>query len=234
VLEGANAPGVPADAIERWRVLLASPLEPHRRHVFDDELRRIGDVTHVKLSVFPDGGVARLRVWGRPAVAPEIGLGLLNAMKPLDATTALLRCCGSSAWTAAMVAARPFENVPTLLRMAERAWFQLSENDYLEAFAAHPRIGDKQAQGAWSQREQGQVATAADNVLRELAEANQAYLAKHGFIYIVCASGRSADAMLADLRARLPRSRADELRTATEEQAKITWLRLRELVKELS
>jgi allantoicase len=232
-IEAAHAPDARADQIESWRLLLASPLQPHTRHVFDDELRRIGHVTHLKLSVFPDGGVARLRVHGRIAARPEVGIGLLNAMKPLEITNALLRCCGSSGWTAAMVASRPFEDVPALLRTAERTWFALGEADHLEAFAAHPRIGE-QAGEAWSRREQASVASADERVLAELADANREYAARFGFIYIVCASGRSADAMLADLRERLGRPRTEELRTASEEQAKIMRLRLAKLVQELA
>lgn len=210
------------------RLLLASPLQPHTRHVFEGELRRIGPVSHLKLSVFPDGGVARLRAWGHVEAPVAPGVGRLNAMTPLDATTALVRVCGSVRWTAAMVAARPFEDAQALQRIAERSWWTLDESDFLQAFQAHPKIGASGG-GAWSKAEQaGAVASP------ELAEANHAYEAKHGFIYIVCASGRTADAMLAELHARLGNPRAIELRTAAEEQAKITRLRLTKLLQELA
>jgi allantoicase len=227
VVDGANGPA----ADDQWRQLLASPLQPHTRHVFETELRRIGAITHVKLSVFPDGGVARLRAWGNLAPAPSPGLDRLNAMAALDATEALLRCCGSARWTAALVGARPFEDAPALARIAERVWWSLGEADHLEAFAAHPKIGETSA-ATWSQQEQAAAATAAQRTLAELADANREYAAKHGFIFIVCASGRAADAMLAELRARLHHSRAAELRTAAEEQAKITRLRLAKLLEE--
>ncbi|HUJ63639.1 MAG TPA: allantoicase [Kofleriaceae bacterium] len=233
LVEAEHAPGARAEQIERWRTLVASPLEPHRRHVFDRELRRLGQVTHLKLSVFPDGGVARLRAWGQLAPVAAPGLDRLNALPPLDATTALLRCCGSSRWTAALVGARPFEDAPALLRIAERIWWSLDENDHVEAFAAHPRIGEASA-AKWSAAEQAGAAAADPATALELAEANREYAARHGFIFIVCASGRSADAMLADLRARLKRSRTEELRTAAEEQAKITRLRLVKLIEELA
>ena len=232
-----NAPGrcvVEGSRVaDDWRTLLASPLQPHARQVFDRELRRIGPITHVKLSVFPDGGVARLRAWGVPVAEPSRGLDRLNEIPPLDATAALLRCCGSSRWTAAMVGARPFEDAAALARIAERVWWSVGEADHLEAFAAHPRIGEASA-AKFSQQEQAAAGGAAAATLGELAEANREYADKHGFIFIVCASGRGADEMLAELRTRLRNSRDVELRTAAEEQAKITRLRLAKLLEELA
>ncbi|MEZ4403833.1 MAG: allantoicase [Kofleriaceae bacterium] len=227
VVEG-HAPGRPDD----WRVILATPLQPHTRHRFADELRRVGPVSHLRLSVFPDGGIARMRAWGqlaRPAVAGLVGL---DALAPGEAEAALLRCCGSTAWARAMAAARPFEDALALERIGEQCWWSLTEADWREAFAAHPQIGATPAagHGAWAAGEQAATATAADATRRALAEANAAYLAKHGFLYIVCATGRGADEMLADLRARLDRDTASEVRTAAEEQAKITRLRLRKLL----
>ncbi len=238
LVEGVHAPGAAADRLEGWRLLVGSPLQPHTRHVFDDELRRTGPVTHLRLSVFPDGGVARLRAYGELAFEPAAGVVRLNAMAADEARVALGRCCGSSRWADAMVAARPFEDVPALLRVAEHTWWSLDEAAHREAFAAHPAIGETKAPAsgdtAWSAGEQRAAATANDQVLAELAEANRAYLDKHGFLFIVCATGRSAEAMLADLRARTPSSLGDELRTAAEEQIKITRLRLRKLIGELS
>ena len=225
-VEGAN--GGP------WRTLLASPLQPHTRHVFDRELRRIGEVTHLRLSVFPCGGVARLRAHGTLAPESSRELAALNALTPADATAALLKCCGSSHWAATMAGTRPFEDLAALLRIAERTWWPLPEAAHLEAFAAHPKIGDTATTSKWASSEQAGTATAATTTIAALADGNRAYEAKHGFIYIVCASGRSADAMLADLRARLVNARADELRTAAEEQAKITRLRLVKLLGDLA
>jgi allantoicase len=237
-VEGVRAPGVSADQLDGWRLLLGSPLQPHTRHVFDGELRRIGPVSHLRLSVFPDGGVARLRAHGTLAAGASAGLARLNAMPADDARAALRRCCGSSRWAEAMAASRPFEDPAALLRIAERTWWSLDEAAHREAFAAHPRIGETRTPAAgdpaWSAGEQRAAAGAADPVLAELAEANRAYFDRHGFLFIVCATGRSAEAMLADLRARLPGSLADELRTAAEEQIKITRLRLGKLLGELA
>jgi allantoicase len=229
------------DRLDGWRTLLVSPLQPHTRHVFDDELRRIGPVTHLRLSVFPDGGVARLRAWGAPvdrAIGPAAGIAGLNALAAGAAAAALRRCCGSTRWAEAMAAARPFEDLPALLRVAERTWWSLDEAAHREAFAAHPRIGETRTpaggDAAWSTGEQRTAATAGDQLLAELAEANRAYVDTHGFVFIVCATGRTAEAMLAELRSRTPCASADELRTAAEEQIKITRLRLHKLIGELA
>lgn len=240
VVEGCHAPDrAPTDG--DWRTLLATPLQPHTRHLFDGELRRIGPITHVRLNVFPDGGVARMRVWGEPLRPEGRGLDSLDALDHDGAHAAFLRCCGSSAWARAMNLARPFEDRAALLRIGEQLWWSLGEDDWLEAFAAHPRIGARPAPAAgtaeadaWAGREQSSTANAADAVLGALATANQQYLDRHGFIYIVCATGRGADEMLADLQARVGNPRAAELRTAAEEQAKITRLRLHKLLEELA
>jgi len=243
-VEGVHAPGTAADQLAGWRMLLGSPLQPHTRHVFDDELRRVGPVTHLRLSVFPDGGVARLRAHGELAVDATIGpaarIARLNALVADDARAALRRCCSSSRWAEAMAAARPFEDVPALLRVAERTWWSLDEAAHREAFAAHPKIGEigetrtpAAGDAAWSAGEQ-RAATAGATLTAELAEANRAYFDRHGFVFIVCATGRTAEAMLVELRARTPSSAADELRTAAEEQIKITRLRLHKLLGELA
>jgi len=236
-VEGAHAPGVAADKVESWRLLLSSPLQAHTRHRFASELRRIGDVTHLRLSVYPCGGVARLRAWGTRAAEASAGIAALNALSGTDAAAAFKRCCGATKWAAAMTTARPFEDLDALLRIGERTWWSLGTDDHLEAFAAHPKIGEAKTPASgdakWSSAEQAGAAGANAAVLESLAEVNRAYEAQLGFIFIVCASGRSAEAMLADLRTRLANSREVELRTAAEEQAKITRLRLIKLVEEL-
>ena len=240
-VEGVHAPGASAAELAGWRMLLATPLQAHTRHLFDDELRRLGPVSHLRLSVYPCGGIARLRAWGSLAHEASPGLTALHAMSPDDARVALRRCCGSQAWADAMVRARPFDDASALLRIGERIWWSLGEADHREAFAAHPRIGETgeakvpaTGDATWSTDEQRHAAAATAQTLAELAEANRKYQAKHGFIFIVCASGRSADAMLADLHNRLDNNATDELRTAAEEQAKITRLRLVKLIGELA
>jgi allantoicase len=204
-----------------WRPLLSTPAQAHTKHVFED-LRRIGDVSHLRLGVYPCGGIARMRAWGYLAAREVV---------PRLTVEQLKRCCGSTRWAEGMAALQPFEDRGALLRAADRTWWSLGEADHLEAFGAHPKIGQKSA-SAWSQKEQAGAADARAQTLAELAELNARYEAKHGFIFIVCASGRSAEAMLAELRTREGRDRASELRTAAEEQAKITRLRLGKLLEE--
>ena len=132
-----------------------------------------------------------------------------------------------------MMARRPFPNDAKLFFAARNEWFGLTEVDWLEAFSHHPRIGDRAALEArfpkthdLSSKEQASVASAHEDVLAALAQANNDYFDKFGFTFIVCATGKSAEEMLALLRERLPHDRASELRIAAEEQAKITALRL--------
>jgi 2-oxo-4-hydroxy-4-carboxy-5-ureidoimidazoline decarboxylase len=120
-----------------------------------------------------------------------------------------------------------------LLFAARNEWFGLTERDWLEAFSHHPKIGDRASLAArfpathdLSAKEQSGVGSAQDDVITALAEGNEAYLERFGFIFIVCATGKSAEEMLALLRQRLGNERAAELRIAAEEQAKITALRL--------
>jgi allantoicase len=234
VVEGLLAGGAltGGDGEPAWRPLLSTPLQPHTRHLFDDELRRVGTVSHLRLSVYPDGGVARLRAWGAPVPAVDPGLDTLNRLDADDARATFLRCCGSRAWAESMTAHRPFEDAAALLRTGERVWWQLGEDAWMEAFAAHPRIGEAPTaeHGAWAGGEQAAASSASTGVKAALAAANVAYAERYGFIYLVCASGRGADELLADCQARLDHDRATEVRIAAEEQAKITRLRLRKLL----
>lgn len=137
-----------------------------------------------------------------------------------------------------MLARRPFVEARAVYAAAEAVWAEATEHDWLEAFRAHPRIGATKAaptQGAtaatWSKQEQASVAAAGDDTRAALAAVNDAYEARHGFIYIVCATGKSADEMLSLARARLGNARDVELRAAAGEQAKITRIRLEKLLQ---
>lgn len=165
-------------------------------------------------------------------------LSALNDLAANEAEAAFLDCCGSTAWARRMTAARPFKMLEDLFTAAENIWFRLTPADWLDAFAAHPRIGSstpapKQGKVAakWSGSEQSGVASAGENVRNELAEANRLYDEKFGFIFIVCATGKSADEMLAICRARLGNSIETEMRIAAEEQRKITEIRLNKLLE---
>lgn len=132
-----------------------------------------------------------------------------------------------------MLARRPFGSDAALQSAAREEWFALSEADWLEAFSHHPQIGDRASLAArfpsthdLSAAEQSGMATASADVIDQLAAANETYHKRFGFIFIVCATGKSAREMLQLLRDRLHNDRATELRIAAEEQAKITALRL--------
>jgi 2-oxo-4-hydroxy-4-carboxy-5-ureidoimidazoline decarboxylase len=162
------------------------------------------------------------------------GLHTINGASPEAAREILMRACGSTRWVERMMQRRPFGNDARLLFAARNEWFGLTEADWLEAFAHHPRIGDRAsldrrfpATHDLSAKEQAGMGGANAEAIAALAEGNERYFARFGFIFIVCATGKSAEEMLALLRARLPNERSAELRIAAEEQARITALRLR-------
>ncbi|HEX8394982.1 MAG TPA: 2-oxo-4-hydroxy-4-carboxy-5-ureidoimidazoline decarboxylase [Longimicrobium sp.] len=165
------------------------------------------------------------------------GLTRLNALPVDDAERDLLTCCGSRAWARAMADARPFASEDALLRRADEAWWALGEDDWREAFRSHPKIGEKKAEAgqtdrerAWSSGEQAGMQSAAEATQAALAAGNREYETRFGFIYIVCATGKSADEMLAILTARLGNDADAEIRVAAEEQRKITRIRLQKLL----
>ena len=132
-----------------------------------------------------------------------------------------------------MLARVPFGTLEQMRAAARVEWFALSPADWREAFTHHPRIGDCEslrrrfaATRDLSEREQSGAEGASEDVLAALAEANAAYEARFGYIFIVCATGRSAEEMLGMLRARLGNKPDEEIRVAAEEQAEITDLRL--------
>jgi len=157
----------------------------------------------------------------------------LNALPAAGAREALARCCGSSAWVERMVARRPFVKVNHLLGIAHAFWMGLGHDGWREAFTHHPRIGDLESLGRrfastadLASREQAAVAGASRVVLEALAEGNRAYEERFGYIFIVFASGRSANEMLALLKSRLGNDPESELKIAAKEQWKIMRLRL--------
>jgi 2-oxo-4-hydroxy-4-carboxy-5-ureidoimidazoline decarboxylase len=155
----------------------------------------------------------------------------LDELNALDATTVereFLRCCGSKRWSEKMTAARPFVNVETMMVSSDVIWSALDRADWLEAFAAHPEIGG--AAQSWSADEQAGLGSAAPSVLDRLALKNREYHARFGYIFIVCATGKSADEMLRMLEQRLTHDPDTELRVAAEAQRQITRLRLARLL----
>lgn len=157
----------------------------------------------------------------------------LNAQTPEQATHTFMQCCTSSAWVQAMVQARPFFDYKALASQADLVWQGLEDADFFEAFEGHPKIGDVNSLRAkykntkeLASNEQGLVKEASDNVLEILAKGNADYEEKFGFIFIVCATGKSAKEMSDLLQVRLPNNKAQEIVNAAEEQRKIFQLRI--------
>lgn len=165
-------------------------------------------------------------------------LDWLNSLKPELAKDELLRCCGSTAWVERMLKQRPFRNEIELFAHADREWAKAGVPDILEAFSHHPKIGDTtalktkfKATGAWASQEQSGVNHAPERTLEELARLNAAYFEKFGYIFIICATGKSAEEMLRLLESRLSNMPDLELKIAAEEQRKITRIRMEKLVR---
>lgn len=142
----------------------------------------------------------------------------------------LLSCCHAARWAAAMLAQRPFADRAQLFHAADTAWHALDPSAWREAFAAHPRIGDLSQLRQRFGHEQSGVCGVDDTTLQTLADGNRAYEARHGFLFLVCATGKAAAEMLAMLQQRLGNDTTSELRTAASEQAKITRLRLERIL----
>jgi 2-oxo-4-hydroxy-4-carboxy-5-ureidoimidazoline decarboxylase len=159
-------------------------------------------------------------------------LEAFNQMTPADAAAAILPCNGSRAWAEGLATLRPFENAFDLTCTADRVWNSLSHVDWQEAFDSHPRIGEQEAKAAteqslaWSSGEQS-AAKFTEGTQTALAAANREYDAKFGRIFIVCATGKTAEEMLTILRKRLGNDSNTELHEAAEQQRQITQIRLR-------
>lgn len=167
----------------------------------------------------------------------NVDLDVLNDAAPDEAAALLRHCCGSRRWVSAMLRRRPFESLDELLRAAQAASENLDRDDWLEAFSHHPRIGDREGAArasrsgpGWEQAEQAGAASADAEVLAEIARLNDEYEQRFGYIYLVCATGRSGAELLQILRERLDSDPESELETAAREQQRITELRLRKLV----
>lgn len=166
------------------------------------------------------------------------GLQALNALAAKQAREAFQRCCGSAGWVQGMLMRRPFKSEADLFSAADEVWQGLSKADFLEAFAHHPRIGGKDALRAkfaatrdWAEGEQSGASKASEDTLEALSQSNAQYEKRFGYIFIVCATGKSAGDILELLHARLSHSPDRELAIAAGEQAKITALRLKKLLE---
>jgi 2-oxo-4-hydroxy-4-carboxy-5-ureidoimidazoline decarboxylase len=155
-----------------------------------------------------------------------------NRLEQMYAMETIRPCNGSTAWAIGMVNAGPFETLEDLYAASDKVWLGLTPGEWQQAFDSHPRIGEAKAKAAtaqslaWSEGEQAKADPDAATKAA-LADANKAYEAKFGRIFIVCATGKSAAGMLAILEARMKNDAATELHEAAEQQRQITQLRLR-------
>jgi len=156
-----------------------------------------------------------------------------NALSEEEAALEILPCCGSLAWADGMAARRPLSDAAALIAAADEVWRGLSVKEWMEAFASHPRIGERKApesatvqSAAWSAQEQRDMAAGDDAVKAALAAGNQKYERRFGRVFLVCATGKSTSEILEILRRRLRNDDATELKEAADEQRKITAIRL--------
>jgi 2-oxo-4-hydroxy-4-carboxy-5-ureidoimidazoline decarboxylase len=161
----------------------------------------------------------------------------LNTLPVPQLKEELMKCCGSPVWINKMLPFFPADDLVELLEDAEEQWWKCSEADWKEAFAHHPKIGDTDSlkkkfasTAQWASGEQSGVNTASQQTIEALAKANSEYEKKFGYIFIVCATGKSADEMLAMLQERLLNDPKEEIEIAADEQNKITKLRLEKLL----
>jgi allantoicase len=232
--------GVSADVAARatahWLPLLPqTKLQADHLHVFETELTQDTSGSHVRLNIFPDGGVSRFRVFGVPVPAARRAAVLrqLNAMDGPELRAVLADFCAAPAWIDSVAAARPFASAEAVLAAADSAARSVPAGDWREAFRHHPRIGERLAEKQQSDaarrlssQEQAAASSAPGSDLAALAEGNRAYEERFGHVFIVSAAGRSAADMLTTLRDRLKNDPAAEIAVAAAEQQKITRLRL--------
>jgi allantoicase len=214
-----------------WRPLLGdTALRPHMRHRF--RVPAHDPVSHARLNVYPDGGVARLRLWGSLSEqgARTLGVRWLNSLTQAHAEQELREVCASSQWARELAAGRPYDSMAELHEAAAKTWRRRTRADWLEAFAVHPRIGEPSG-GAWSRQEQAGTAGADAAVTNALAAGNRDYEDRFGHVFLICATGLSGQDVLTALQARMGNDAETELQVAAGEQEKIIGIRLEKLLK---
>jgi allantoicase len=195
------------------------------------DLPQSGHGAFARVSIHPDGGLARIRVLGRPDAdsAGRLRIEYLNALFHATADSFFATACASRRWIDVMRESRPFATIGSVFDRADEAFDGMGEHDWLEAFAAHPRIGER-GDDEVANREQAGTASASRELIAELAKVNHDYEQKFGFTYIVYASGKTAEEMLAVARRRLSNERSGEIEAAAREQRRITTTRLRRML----
>ncbi len=247
MVEGICWPNAPITSLmqsDQWEVVLEeSRLKADFAHEFD-RLKKNGPFTHLRLSIYPCGGVSRFRAWGKtislkPQDCTSPLVQAINQMDEAKLKEQLAHCCHSQKWVSKMINARPFVSHAELMGKADEIWWKLDPKDWEEAFRGHPQIGQnieeirqKYAQTSqWASQEQAGMQEASEEIYQQLAQKNQEYLAKYGFIFIICATGKSAQEMLLAMLNRMEFNDLNfERAVAAGEQNKITKLRLNKLL----
>ena len=210
-------------------VVPRSPLGPHASHRFPVTVT----TAVLRLHIYPDGGVARLRAWGRPTAAALHVHAVRALWARADLPALLTRCNAAPAWVTGMLAAWP--GTPDAMHHAsDRIWAALPHEQWQTAIAAHPPIGATGTVSAWSGQEQSGMAGADDIVRARLAKQNAVYRTHFGYTFLINATGKSAATMLAELERRLGNPPETELQEAAAELAKITRIRLDKLLAEVT
>src|SRR5579863_1262358 len=226
-------------ASQDWQEILPmTKLKANHRHIFKVH-RHTNAATHVRFQIYPDGGVSRLRVFGKPETAETSadGLARYNHLPRRTAIKSVLDCCGCKKWAEQLAALRPFATRSQLFEASDKIWNALSHDHWVEAFRHHPPIGGKQAaakQAAtasrWSSSEQSTAQVATSALLTALADGNRTYATKFGYIFLICATGKTSEEILQAMQQRMSNNPETEVRVAAEEQRKITRLRLEKLL----
>ena len=165
----------------------------------------------------------------------------LNSLSIDEATKTFYLCCSSQVWAGQMASCLPFKSEEDLIAQADRLWNACKLADFMEAFSHHPRIGGDletlrkkyQSTAGWASSEQSGVSGASEEVLQALNAGNVEYENKFGFVFLICATGKSAAEMLEALKKRLPNTKDQEILNAKVEQGKITHIRIKKLLGEM-
>ncbi len=229
-----NAPGwvsvhLSEDAKDWETAVDRAEVEPDAENTIS--LEHPSHASYLKLDIHPDGGVARFRAWGRAdsEAAGQAGVRYLNSLLPAEARSFFGVACSATNWVEKMVISRPFQSPDEVLAHADRVFGEMTDQDWIQAFAGHPRIGER-TKDQVAGREQAGTAAADAETLEALAAANSEYEQRHGFTYIVYATGKSASEMLDIAKARLDNDRDTEISLAGVEQRRITATRLRRML----
>jgi len=163
----------------------------------------------------------------------NVTLQAWNVSPESEAVAALMNCCAAQRWAHVLASQRPFASEDALFKAADEVWATMQQEDWMQAFRAHPRIGERKAvhasaqSSAWSRQEQASAGASEERILAALARCQVRYESEFGFPFIICATGKSADDILTILGRRLDGYPQDELREAAEQQRQITQIRLR-------